>query len=156
MDVQIGHEKTLTGLMPVLAGVDLVYGLGMIDMGMAISYEQFLMDAEFVRMFKRTEKEVAVDADALALEVIEAVGPAGNYLSQKHTLRHMCDEISTTELIDRRMRESWEKDGAKDMPQRAREKAKKILAEHRAEPLSPAVLQKFAEIMEREEKELCR
>ena len=33
MDVQIGHEKTLTGLMPVLAGVDLVYGLGMIDMG---------------------------------------------------------------------------------------------------------------------------
>ena len=37
MDVQIGHEKTLTGLMPVLAGVDLVYGLGMIDMGMAIS-----------------------------------------------------------------------------------------------------------------------
>ena len=120
MDVQIGHEKTLTGLMPVLAGVDLVYGLGMIDMGMAISYEQFLMDAEFVRMFKRTEKEVAVDADALALEVIEAVGPAGNYLSQKHTLRHMRDEISTTELIDRRMRESSEKDGATDMPQRAR------------------------------------
>ena len=156
MDVQIGHEKTLTGLMPVLAGVDLVYGLGMIDMGMAISFEQFLMDAEFVRMFKRTEKEVAVDEDALALEVIEAVGPAGNYLSQKHTLCHMRDEISTTELIDRRMWESWEKDGAKDMPQRAREKARKILAEHRPEPLSPEVLETFAQIMEREEKELCR
>lgn len=156
MDVQIGHEKTLTGLMPVLAGVDLVYGLGMIDMGMAISFEQFLMDAEFVRMFKRTEKEVAVDEDALALEVIEAVGSAGNYLSQKHTLRHMRDEISTTELIDRRMRESWEKDGAKDMPQRAREKARKILAEHRPEPLAPEVLETFARIMEREEKELCR
>ena len=156
MDVQIGHEKTLTGLMPVLAGVDLVYGLGMIDMGMAISYEQFLMDAEFVRMFKRTEKEVAVDEEALALEVIEAVGPAGNFLSQRHTLRHMRGEISTTELIDRRMRESWEKDGAKDMPQRAREKARKILAEHRPQPLSAEVLQKFAQIIEREEKELCR
>lgn len=78
MDVQIGHEKTLTGLMPVLAGADLVYGLGMIDMGMAISYEQFLMDAEFVRMFKRTERPVETDEDALALEVIKAVGAGGN------------------------------------------------------------------------------
>ena len=84
----------------MLAGVDLVYGLGMIDMGMAISYEQFLMDAEFVRMFKRTEKEVMVDEDALALSVIKAVGPAGNYLSQRHTLAHKRDEISTTAFRD--------------------------------------------------------
>ena len=82
---------------------------------MAISYEQFLMDAEFVRMFKRTEKEVMVDEDALALSVIKAVGPAGNYLSQRHTLAHMRDEISTTALIDRQMREKWQKDGAKEM-----------------------------------------
>ena len=151
MDAQIGHEKTLTGLMPVLAGTDLIYGLGMIDMGMAISYEQFLMDAEFVRMFKRTEKPVMTDEDALALEVIKAVGPAGNYLSQKHTLKHMRDEISTTILIDRRMRESWEKDGAKDMPTAAREMAKKIFAEHRAVPLTEEAQRKITEIIRRED-----
>lgn len=156
MDVQIGHEKTLTGLMPVPAGADLIYGLGMIDMGMAISYEQFLMDAEFVRMFKRTERPVETDEDALALEVIKAVGPAGNYLSQKHTLKHMRDEISTTTLIDRRMRESWEKSGAKDMPAAARELAEKILAEHRGEPLSEEVQEKLTEIIKREEALLCR
>ena len=156
MDVQIGHEKTLTGLLPVLAGVDLVYGLGMIDMGMAISYEQFLMDAEFVRMFKRTEKEVMVDEDALALSVIKAVGPAGNYLSQRHTLAHMRDEISTTALIDRQMREKWQKDGAKDMPQRARELAKEILAKHRPEPLPADVQAELAAIIKREGDLLCR
>lgn len=156
MDVQIGHEKTLTGLMPVLAGTDLIYGLGMIDMGMAISYEQFLMDAEFVSMFKRTEKEVSVDEDALALEVIKAVGPAGNYLSQRHTLRHMRDEISTTTLIDRQMREKWEKDGAKDMPARARELAKDILATHQPTPLSADVQEKLRAIIKREGELLCR
>ena len=156
MDVQIGHEKTLTGLMPVLAGVDLVYGLGMIDMGMAISYEQFLMDAEFVRMFKRAEKEVVCDEDALALEVIEAVGPAGNYLSQRHTLAHMRDEISTTTLIDRQMREKWEKDGAKDMPARARELAKDILANHQPKPLPKDVQDQLRLIIEREGELLCR
>lgn len=156
MDVQIGHEKTLTGLMPVLAGTDLIYGLGMIDMGMAISYEQFLMDAEFVRMFRRTEKEVMVDEEALALSVIETVGPAGNYLSQRHTLSHMRDEISTTTLIDRQMREKWEKDGAKDMPQRARELAKEILAGHQVQPLPAAVQKKLRELIDREETLLCR
>lgn len=156
MDVQIGHEKTLTGLMPVLAGTDLIYGLGMIDMGMAISYEQFLMDAEFVRMFKRTEQEVVVDEDAIALDVIKAVGPAGNYLSQRHTLKHMKKEISSTKLIDRRMREGWEKDGAKDMPTRAHEEALKILAEHYAEPLTQEVQAKIKDIIAREEKILCK
>ena len=156
MDVQIGHEKTLTGLMPVLAGVDLIYGLGMIDMGMAVSFEQFLMDAEFVRMFQRTEKPVAVDEDALALEVIKAVGPAGNFLSQKHTLKHMRGEISDAKLIDRRMREGWEKDGSKDMPERAREAAKAILANHYPEPLSQEVQAKLKEIIAREEAILCK
>jgi trimethylamine--corrinoid protein Co-methyltransferase len=75
MDAQIGHEKTLTGLMPALAGTSLIYGMGMIDMGMAVSYEQLLMDAEFVRMFKRAEKDHG-KRDTLALEVIAAVGPA--------------------------------------------------------------------------------
>lgn len=154
--MQIGHEKTLTGLMPVLAGTDLIYGLGMIDMGMAVSFEQFLMDAEFVRMFKRTEKPVEVDKDALALDVIKAVGPAGNYLSQKHTLKHMRGEISDAKLIDRRMREGWEKDGSKDMPQRAREQARIILKEHFATPLSDDVQQKIREIIAREEALLCR
>lgn len=156
MDVQIGHEKTLTGIMPVLAGVDLIYGLGMIDMGMAVSFEQFLMDAEFVRMFQRTEKPVTVDADALALDVIKAVGPAGNYLSQKHTLKHMRGEISDTKLIDRRMREGWEKDGSKDMPARARDAAREILKNHHPEPLSEAVQAELKAIIAREEALLCK
>jgi len=156
MDVQLGHEKTLTGLMPVLAEADLIYGLGMIDMGMAVSFEQFLMDAEFVRMFNRVEKTVKVDKDSLALEVIKAVGPAGNFLSQRHTLNHMRDEISEAKLIDRRMREGWENDGSKDMPLRARELARDILKNHFAEPLTEEVQANLKDIIAREEAILCK
>ena len=156
MDVQLGHEKTITGLMPILAEVDLVYGLGMIDMGMAVSFEQFLMDAEFVRMFKRVEKTVEVDEDSLALEVIKAVGPAGNFLSQRHTLKHMRGEISEAKLIDRRMREAWENDGSKDMPTRARELAIEILKNHQPIPLSDDVKTKLKDIITREEAILCK
>ena len=150
MDAQIGHEKTITGLIPVMAGNDFIYGLGMVDMGMAVSYEQFVMDAEFVRMFKRIEQGMEVNDDTLALDVIQAVGPAGNFLGQRHTLNHMRKELSTTTLIDRRMRDSWEKHGSLDMPARARAKAKEILNTHVVEPLPPEIARRIREIIEEE------
>ena len=147
MDVQIGHEKTLTGLMPALAKTSLIYGMGMMDMGISVSYEQLLMDAEFVRMFKRAEKGIEVNEDTLAVEVIKAVGPAGNYLNQKHTLKHARKEISTAKLIDRKSYSAWEKEGCPDIVQRAKKEARRILAEYEPERLAPEVLKKLDEII---------
>jgi trimethylamine--corrinoid protein Co-methyltransferase len=152
MDVQIGHEKTLTGLMPALARTSLIYGMGMMDMGMAVSYEQLLMDAEFVRMFKRAELGIQVNEDTIGLEVIAAVGPAGNYLNQRHTLKHMRREISTAKLIDRKSYSLWEKEGSLDIVQRANIMAKKILAEHHPEQLDPEIRRKVDIIVAEAEK----
>jgi len=152
MDAQIGHEKTLTGLMPTLAGTSMIYGMGMIDMGMAVSYEQLLIDAEFVRMFKRAEKGIKVNEDTLALDVIAAVGPAGNYLTQRHTLKHMRNEISTAKLIDRKSYSAWEKEGSMDIVQRANREARRILAEHQPERLAPEVIAKIDAIIAEAEK----
>jgi len=147
MDAQIGHEKTLTGLMPALAKTSLIYGMGMLDMGMAVSYEQLLMDAEFVRMFKRAEQGIEVNEDTLALDVIAAVGPAGTYLAQRHTLKHMRKEISTAKLIDRKSYSVWEKEGCMDIVQRANKEAKRIFAEHQPERLDGQILKKINTII---------
>lgn len=152
MDAQIGHEKTLTGLMPALAKTSLIYGMGMIDMGMAVSYEQLLMDAEFVRMFKRAEQGITVNEDTLALEVIAAVGPAGNFLNQRHTLKHMRKEISTAKLIDRKSYSVWEKEGSMDIVRRANKEAKRIFAEHQPKPLAPEIREKIDAIIAGAEK----
>lgn len=152
MDAQIGHEKTLTGLMPALARTSLIYGMGMIDMGMAVSYEQLLMDAEFVRMFKRAELGIQVNEDTIGLEVIAAVGPAGNYLNQRHTLKHMRKEISTAKLIDRKSYSLWEKEGSMDIVQRANKEARRIFAEHEPERLTPEILEKIDDIIAEAEK----
>lgn len=152
MDAQIGHEKTLTGLMPALARTSLIYGMGMMDMGMAVSYEQLLMDAEFVRMFKRAEQGIHVNEDTIALEIIAAVGPAGTYLGQRHTLKHMRKEISTAKLIDRKSFSLWEKEGSMDIVQRANREAKRIFAEHVPELLAPEALEKIDSIIAEAEK----
>ena len=151
MDSQIGHEKTLTGLMPTLANTSMIYGMGMLDMGMAVSFEQLLMDAEFVRMFRRAEKGIVVNDETLAVDVVKAVGPAGTYLNQRHTIKHMREEISKSKLIDRKSYSAWEKEGCKDLAKRANEMALKILAEYEPDRLPPEVLKKIDDIIEKAE-----
>ena len=125
----------------------------MLEMGMTMSYEQLLIDQEIVRMIRRIMKGITVNKDTIALDVIQKVGPAGNYLAERHTLKYMRQELSTTELINRRMRDHWENAGAKDMAQVAREKAIDILENYKAEPLPADVAKKIRSIVEEGEEE---
>ena len=118
-----------------------------------MSYEQLLIDQEIVRMIRRIMKGITVNKDTIALDVIQKVGPAGNYLAERHTLKYMRQELSTTELINRRMRDHWENAGAKDMAQVAREKAIDILENYKAEPLPDDVAKKIRSIVEEGEEE---
>lgn len=127
--------------------------MGMLEMGMTMSYEQLLIDQEFVKMIRRVLQGIAVNKETLALDVIRAVGPAGNYLTQKHTRQFMRSDLSTTKLINRRMRDHWEARGAKDIAQTAREEAVRILETYRATPLPEAVGRKLRAIVEEGEAE---
>ena len=75
--------------------------MGMLEMGMTMSYEQLLIDQEIVKMIRRILQGIAVNKDTIALDVIKKVGPAGNYLGERHTLKYMRQELSTTTLINR-------------------------------------------------------
>jgi len=86
------------------------------------------------------------------LDVVAAVGPAGNYLNQRHTLKHMRREISTAKLIDRKSYSLWEKEGSLDIVQRANIMAKKILAEHEPERPDPEICEKIDAIIADAEK----
>ncbi|OLR57006.1 hypothetical protein BHK98_08780 [Hornefia porci] len=125
----------------------------MLEMGMTMSYEQLLMDQEFVKMTRRILQGIPVNKDTLALDVIKAVGPAGNYLAQKHTMKYMRSELSTTNLINRRMRENWEKHGSKTMDQVANEQAVEILENYKVKPLPDDVRKKIHDIVVEGEEE---
>jgi trimethylamine--corrinoid protein Co-methyltransferase len=152
-DAQSGHEKTLTGLLPALAGANLIYGLGMIEMGMTIDYGQLVMDNEFARMIKHTLQGIPVNDETLAVDVIREVGIGKDFLSHETTFNHMRSQ-SQPELIDRRTREDWLADGSKDLYQRALEKAKHILETHEPDPLSQEARTTIRSIVEDAEAEL--
>ena len=152
-DAQAGHEKTLTGLLAALAGVNVVYGLGMLESGVTIDFGQLVMDNEFAGMIKHVLNGIPVDDENLAVDVIHDVGPLKDFLAQKHTLKHMNSQ-SQPDLIDRRRRSKWQELGGTDMYERASAKAREILETHEPDPLPDSVLETIRSVVESAEEEL--
>jgi len=130
---QAGLENSLSTLMASLTMSDMLLGVGLLHGSRIWSFEQMLMDCEIFRLVRHMMAGIVVDEETLALEAIRAVGPAGNFLTQRHTRRHLGD-LWLPSLLDRRPYEVWEarRDGARDW---ARERARQILSAHRPEPL---------------------
>ena len=113
----------------------------------------------FERMTRRILQGIPVNEDTMALDVIKAVGPANNYLAQKHTRKYMRKELSTTQYIDRTQRETWEKKGAMTMTEATRAKAIDILENYKPEPLPEDVKKRIHDIVvegEEEAEELAK
>ncbi len=125
----------------------------MLESGITFDCAQLVMDNEFARMIKHTVGGFAVDDEALALDVIQAVGPGGHFLSQDHTLAHMREQ-SQPELIDRKSMEEWRQAGSTVIYRRALEKARSILQTHRPTPLPADAAAAIQSIIEQTEREL--
>jgi trimethylamine--corrinoid protein Co-methyltransferase len=113
---------------------DMLLGAGLLHGSRIWSYSQMLMDCEIFSIIHKMMQGITVDDESLALDVIRKVGPGGNFLSQKHTLKHM-RELFTPQFMDRRPYNVWEekKDDGRDW---ALEKARKILTTHQPEALA--------------------
>ena len=149
----MGHEKTLTGLIPALAGANLIYGPGMLESGLTFDYAQLVLDNEFVRMIKHAIGGFVVDDETLAVDVIKAVGPGRDFLTQDHTLKYVRSH-SQPELIDREKMEKWKAAGSTDSYSRAAEKTRDILQNHQPHPLPEKVAADIQAIITETEGEL--
>ena len=152
-DAQSGHEKTITSLLPALAGANLIYGLGMLESGVTIDYAQLVMDAEFARMVKFCVPGIPVTDATLSVDVINEIGPFKDFLSHDDTYKGMRGQ-SNSKLIDRRVREEWAAAGSTTMYDRSLAEARRILETHVPDPLPEEVAAKLKSIIEAAEKEL--
>jgi trimethylamine--corrinoid protein Co-methyltransferase len=152
VDAQSGHEKTITGLLPALAGANVIYGLGMLEMGITFDLAQLVIDDEIAEMIKFAVQGIPVNDETLSVDIIKEMGIGKDYLSHESTYRHMKSQ-SQAQLMDRRMREDWEADGGKNIYQRAHAKMMDILETYEPPPLPESVRQDIREIVREAEKE---
>lgn len=136
-----------------MAGANLIYGLGMLESGVTFDFGQLVMDNDFARMIKYAVNGILVNDETLAVDAIKEVGIGKHFLDHDTTFKYMRDQ-SQPESIDRNIREEWEQSGGSDIYQRASEKARDILENHKPEPLPDNVLAAMRSIVEDAEAEM--
>jgi len=148
----MGHEKTLTALAAALAGASYVYGAGMTESGVTFDPAVLVMDDEWIAMIRHFLGGINVNRETLGGADIAAVGPFGDFLSLPSTYAHMREQ-SQPRIMDRRVREEWESDGATDMYARARVRACEIIESHEREPLDEEARRRMRAVVELADKE---
>jgi trimethylamine--corrinoid protein Co-methyltransferase len=140
-DAQAGWEKAVTTLLAAMGGSNFVHhAAGMLESMLTVAYEQYVIDDEIIGMCGKVLQGIDVDSEHLALDVIKAVGPGGNFMLADHTVEHLRSEYYLgNPITDRQNRELWEQDGALDARTRGRQIAKKILAEEEKSYIPPDV-----------------
>lgn len=145
-DIQAGVEKAFSSLMVAMAGADCIHlAAGMLDSGNSISYEQYAIDNEIIGMIYRVLAGIKINEDTLGLEVIEKVGPGGNYVLEDHTVDHMMSEFFYPNLGVRHSFDIWEEKGRPSMLSHAREVVEEIIAAGEEGLLDPDLIAEISE-----------
>ncbi len=120
LDAQCGYESAINNLLVALAGADFIHdAAGLMEFAMTVSKEKLVIDNEILGMVMRAWRGIKVNEKTLALDVIRDAGPGGNFVSARHTRRHMRKEHYAPQLSDRETRETWAASGATDAAERA-------------------------------------
>jgi len=72
---------------------------------------------------------VTIDETTMAADLIEKVGPGGNFITEQHTIDHMMDEFFYPELAVRCNFDLWEERGKPGMLSRAAGVVDRIIEE---------------------------
>lgn len=150
VDQQAAAEAALTLMTDVLAGGNIVHDLGYLESGLTGSLVQLTICDEILNWLEHFVKGVDVSDEALALDLIDEIGPDGFYLEHDHTYEHF-RERWYPELFERNNYDGWLTAGGKSLAERAADKVNKILAEHKPEPLPTDIAAAVHAVVERAE-----
>jgi trimethylamine--corrinoid protein Co-methyltransferase len=95
----------------------------------ALSLEKYVLDADVVDALRAAVNPVRVGEEALAEDVIDAVGPGGGYLGQSHTRRHARD-FERPEQRPLETFERWAAAGGEDAAADAARHVRRLLDSH--------------------------
>jgi trimethylamine--corrinoid protein Co-methyltransferase len=150
LDQQCGMEATLSLMTALLHGANIVHDVGFMDSGMQGSLQLQVIADDTIGFLRAATAGVLVDDETLALDVVEELGPTGDYLSHAHTLRHF-KEPFYSRLADKGTYSQWADRGRTSMEERATKLVDKILEKAQRQTLPTDVQRDLARIVQREQ-----
>jgi trimethylamine--corrinoid protein Co-methyltransferase len=136
IDAQAGMEADELTKLSMQLGSNLNHDVGYLDFGLTGSLEELVMVAEFIARDRCLLADIEVSPETLAVDVLVKVGPGGDFLGQRHTSRHLRDSQWRPALLNRASHDRWLESGGLDLTEKARRKARELLATHQVPPLA--------------------
>ena len=139
-DAHAMNEGTMSMLAAVHCGANFIlHSAGFLDGLLSMSYEKFVMDADFCGSLHTYLDGVKIDDNQLALDAFREVGPGSHFFGCAHTMGNYETAFWDSELADNEPFEKWQLAGSIEAATRANTKWKKMLAEYEAPPLDRAI-----------------
>ena len=148
LDLQAAIESSIQTVLSGLSGATLVHDVGFLDCAQIGSLESLVMNDEIIAMTRRILRGIEVSNDTLMLDVIDRIGPGGEFMSLTETAKRCRIEIWNPTLMDRQPYENWQAAGAQTMNDRIRAKLTKILSTHQPPALPAGAAEKIEAILQ--------
>jgi len=153
--IQAGYERAMSSVIGTLSWPDLLAGPGLLGGSMILSLEQLVIDVELFRMSRQAHRGIPTHDEAWLDEIIQKVGPGGNFLGEKSTIKNIrSGEWLIPHLGIHDTEESWDRSGRKDVLDEAREKVDQILKSHKPLPLDDDVQDELDKIYKKAQEEV--
>ncbi|BBO78740.1 trimethylamine methyltransferase MttB [Desulfosarcina widdelii] len=130
-DAQAAVEAVFSCFSSALGCSGLIHDAGLLEYATMSAPEHMVLVNEVLHMVGQYKNGIDVGPEALALDVIDAIGPGGQYLTSPHTMKHF-REVWYSQLFDRSGYSNWLEGGAKDLTARVRERTLALMAQQPA------------------------
>ena len=149
-DGQAMQESVMSMLSAIHCGANFIlHAAGFLDGLLSMSYEKFMMDADFCGALHSYVNGVTVDENSLAMSAFQGVTPGGHYLGSAHTMANYTTAFFDSSISDDTPFETWTEAGQNDAATRANKRWKQSLAEYVAPPMDVSVDEALRDFMDR-------
>lgn len=142
VDEQSISERAMLTTLMGLSGLDILGGVGQLEVATAISPLQMIVDNEVLAMVRRLLSGFTFDEDQLAWEVLTQTEPGQHFMLSTHTLAH-CRDGYDPQLFVRLPRDTWVRQGRPGLMERALKRYKEMLAQENTAALDPEIAAKL-------------
>jgi len=146
-DAQAAVEAAVSCFSSALGCAGLIHDVGLLEYATMASPEHMVLVNEILHMIGHYMRGLDVSEEALALDVIDAVGPGGHYLMLDHTMQHF-REVWYSQLFDRNSFNQWLENGARDLGARVQERTSALM-DHQPASLETDTLEALEEMPRR-------
>ena len=152
-DQQAGMEAGYSVVVQALAGSNLIHDLGYVGAGMSGCLEMLVLGDEAAAIARYLLMGVELSSEALAVEVIERVGPGGNFIAEEHTVARFRSSLHFATVANRLEHARWQERGGLDYREAANGRIREILERHRPPDLPAAVVDRIRGVTARRDHE---